>query len=211
MISIQCLAEGDGDVRALPVLLRRMVPLIAPGQQVTIPRVVRAKSGQVLRGDWHHLELAARIGRHLAGQPAAILVLLDTDGEICPAQRGPVLLGEVRQRVGVMPCELVLAEREFETWFLAAAESLAGQRGLPEDLRSPLAPESIRGAKEWLSRRMPAGRRYRETIDQPALAAIFDLEMARGKSPSFDKFWRAVECLLRELARAGAGAPVALH
>lgn len=186
-------------------------PAHCAGQQFTIPHVVRAKSCQVLRGDWHHLELAAGIGRHLPEQPTAILVLLDTDGEICPAQRGPVLLEEVRQRAGVMPCELVLAECEFETWFLAAAESLAGQRGLPEDLRSPPAPESIRGAKEWLSRRMPAGRRYRETIDQPALAAVFDLEMARGNSPSFDKFWRAVEGLLRELAPAGAGVPIALH
>ena len=211
MLSIQCLAEGDGDVRALPVLLRRLVRLIAPGQPFTIPRVIRAKSGQVLRGDWRHLELAAGIGRHLPDQPAAILVLLDTDGKFCPAQRGPVLLGEVRKCAGAMPCDLVLAECEFETWFLAAAESLAGQRGLPHDLCAPPAPETIRGAKEWLSCRMPAGRRYRETIDQPELAAIFDLEMARRNSPSFDKFWRAVEGLLRELTRSGGDVPFALH
>ena len=41
-----------------------------------------------------------------------------------------------------------LAKKEFEAWFLAAAESLRGQQGLPLDLTSPHYPENIRGAKE---------------------------------------------------------------
>ena len=35
---------------------------------------------------------------------------------------------------------------------------------------------------------MPAGQGYRETLHQPALTAIFDLDAAR-EAPSFDKLW----------------------
>jgi hypothetical protein len=49
---------------------------------------------------------------------------------------------------------------------------------------------------------MPRGLRYSETLDQPALAAVFDLEAARQRCPSFHKFCRDVERLLTELAQA---------
>jgi hypothetical protein len=86
---------------------------------------------------------------------------------------------------------VVLAMREYEAWFLAAAASLRGQRGLPDDLAPPAAPESLRDAKGWLNERMSLG--YKPTIDQPALTAVFDLDQART-APSFDK-------LVRELMR----------
>jgi hypothetical protein len=81
--------------------------------------------------------------------------------------------------------------REYEAWFLAAAESLRGRRGLPSDLEAPATPEAFRDAKGWLGDRMPRG--YSPTADQPALTDLFDLERAR-RSPSFDK-------LVRELTR----------
>ena len=43
---------------------------------------------------------------------------------------------------------------------------------------------------------MPAGQGYRETLHQPALTAIFDLDAAR-EAPSFDKLWRDVTALLQ--------------
>lgn len=41
---------------------------------------------------------------------------------------------------------VVIAKKEYEAWFLAAAKSLAGQRGLSDQLDPPLDPESIGGA-----------------------------------------------------------------
>jgi len=96
---------------------------------------------------------------------------------------------------GTLPAGIVIANREFEAWSLAAAESLAGRRGLRPDLQAPADPESIRDAKGWLSQRMSA--RYSGTIDQPALAATMDLALARERSPSFDKLVRDLERLLR--------------
>lgn len=92
---------------------------------------------------------------------------------------------------------VVVCQRELEAWFLAAARSLRGKRGLPVDLEPPSSPEGLRDAKGWLSARMPGG--YSETVDQPALAAAMSLEEARATA-SFDKLWRD---LVRILSATG--------
>jgi hypothetical protein len=121
-----------------------------------------------------------------------VLVLLDADDD-CPAQLGPRLLTWAGR--GNLPVSVVLAKVEFEAWFLAAAASIAGHRGLCEPLVPPADPEAVHDAKGWLSRNMLEGRRYSETLDQPALAAMFDLDQAR-RADSFDKFHREVRRLL---------------
>jgi hypothetical protein len=59
-------------------------------------------------------------------------------------------------------------------------------------------PESIRGAKEWLSRHMPRNRRYGETADQAALTSVFNIQAAR-RADSFDKCYREIVRLLTVL------------
>jgi hypothetical protein len=87
---------------------------------------------------------------------------------------------------------------EYEAWFLAAAESLRGRRGIALDMPIPPRPESIRDAKGWLSEQMGRNRRYEETSDQAALTAIFDLDAAR-RAHSFDKLYREVSRLIERL------------
>jgi len=113
---------------------------------------------------------------------------------------GPDLLTRATTTRPDRPIFVVLAKHEFEAWLLAAAESIRGKRGLPEDLTAPAEPESIRGAKEWLRDHMPPNRAYSSTTDQPALAALFDMQMAR-RADSFDKFYREVTTLLHGLMR----------
>ena len=43
---------------------------------------------------------------------------------------------------------------------------------------------------------MPAGRTYGEVVDLPVLVRLFDLDLARTRAPSFDKFCRTLEALL---------------
>jgi hypothetical protein len=90
----------------------------------------------------------------------------------------------------------VIANREFEAWFLAALPSLVGKRGLPEEVPPVPNPESIRDAKGHLGKLMPSTLSYSPTADQPSFTATFDMEVARGGSDSFDKCWREVERLL---------------
>lgn len=90
---------------------------------------------------------------------------------------------------------MVLASREYETWLIAAAESLRGMHGLPTDLAAPSHPERIRNAKGWFSERM--SMRYDPTIHQLEYTAAFDLDAA-STNASFRRFRERVRSLLEE-------------
>jgi hypothetical protein len=148
-VRIGCVVEGHGEVESVPVLIRKIAHEFDPGLQVVIPHPVRVTKSTLLKAG--ELERAAELAALNAGVGGGVLVLLDSD-EDCPAQLGPKLLERVRLARADMPSAVVLARREFESWFLASAESLRGCRGLPGDLESPDQPEEIAGAKEAQSR-----------------------------------------------------------
>lgn len=203
IFSVAVIVEGHGELSAMPVLLRRMVATIDPARSVRIappiriPRSLAVKPGELER----RVELAARRVKADAG---AVVVLLDADDD-CAATLGPDLLERMRSQRRDVPSAMVLAVREFEAWFLAAATSLAGKRGLTPDLAPPPEPDEVRDAKGWLQDRRTDGLAYSPTVDQPALAGAFDMAQARHASPSFDKLWRDVERLLSETAALSAG------
>ena len=86
-----------------------------------------------------------------------------------------------------------------EGWFLGGKESLRGVCGIKPDAVAPTNPESIRGAKERLSSNMEHGRRYLEVDDQPALAAQVNFDLTIDRCPSFDKFLREVQNLIKKI------------
>jgi len=193
-VHLACIVEGQGDLEAVPVLLRRIAREVSPERAFQIhpfrmPRTRLLKPGELERA----VDLAAR----RVGREGGILVVLDSDDD-CPAKLGPALLARAARSRSDVPVRVVLAHREFEAWFLAGAESLRGRRGLHADLAAPAEPEGVRGAKEWLSAHMPGDQRYVETLDQPALAAVLDLGTAR-RAASFDKLWRDVAGLLAKI------------
>ena len=196
-VRIAAIVEGHGECEAVPILIRRIAQTIDPGfvpkvlSPLRVPASRLMKEGEMERS----VDLA---GRKLLGQ-GGILMVLDCDLDNgCPATDGPALLSRAMDVRSDLPIAVVLAKREFEAWFLAAAESLRGKHGLPIDLEPPAEPENIRSAKEWLSDKMPLDRTYAETTDQPAFTAIFDMNMAR-RADSFDKCYRAIESLLKQL------------
>ena len=198
-IRLGCIVEGHGEVEAVPVVVRRIAERESPLDIVQILRPIRISKDRLVkaRGLERAVELAARI----TGHPGGVLVVLDSDDD-CPAEQGPALLARAVEVRSDRPIAVVLAKREFEGWLLAAAESLRGERGLPDNLQPPADPEVIRGAKEWLTGRMTAGRVYSPTLDQPALSARFDLDLARERSESFDKFYRDTVALISRLQSA---------
>ena len=182
MISIAAIVEGDGEVQAVPLLLRRLAHSLgsweveclrpAPLARAKIPREPDLKK---------HIELQAR----RTGPGGIIVILLDADDD-CPANLGPKLTSWAYEQRPDRRFVVSVIPREFEAWFLASADSLRGQRGLSPMLSPPTKdPETIRDAKGWLSATMP--RRYRPTLDQAPLAACFDLQAARS-CPSFERF-----------------------
>lgn len=192
MLRMACIVEGHGEVEAVPILVRRIAAQIDPGMALRIFPALRIPRSRLLKTNG--LESAVELAARRVGHTGIVLVLIDSDDD-CPAELGPRLKERaVRQRQGLR-LGVVLAKREFESWFLTSAASLQGLRSLPDELSPPEKPEEIRGAKEWLTRQMKGSRRYVETMDQPALAARFDLDEAR-RADSFDKFYREIVTLL---------------
>jgi hypothetical protein len=103
-----------------------------------VPKTKLLKAGELERT----VELAARQTQ----DADAVLILIDADDD-CPAQLALQLLSRAQARRRDRAMRVVLAKREYEAWFIAAAESLGGHRNLLPDLIPPDDPESIRDAK----------------------------------------------------------------
>ncbi|HNT26947.1 MAG TPA: DUF4276 family protein [bacterium] len=198
-IHIVAIVEGHGEETALPVLIRKIARENNIYNQLVIKPVFRIpatrlkKEGELER----QVELAAR---SLPSENGAILILVDCDGENdCPAQEGPALLARAQAARKDKLISVVLAKKEFESWFIAAASSLRGVNRLSQTMPEPDDPESIRGAKEWLSGFMPQAFPYAATIDQERLTIHFDMTLAR-RADSFDKCYREIVKMLRYLA-----------
>lgn len=177
------IVEGHGEVEALPLLIRR---IFAEFRREVCPVVnppSRIKAGSFLQDcDYFHKYVSLAAAKAAQGE-GLVLILLDCEDH-CPGTLGPRLLADAQAIRADIRCAVALAHREYETWFLAAAESLRGCAGLPAQLNPPPNPESIRGAKEWLGKHMPV--RYDPIIHQARLTDRFDLHQARA-NPSFDR------------------------
>jgi hypothetical protein len=191
-IKVGLVVEGHGDFKAAPILFRRIGYDIDPSVPLDVQQPIRRPRSSLVRTAGE-LERAVELAALKARPRGGIFVLLDSDDD-CPAELAPRLLARAEASGMGLLVSVILPQREFEGWFLAAAQSIRGRRGLPVDLARPEDPEEIRGAKGWLRERMH-GRVYSETIDQPALAAIFDLNQARS-ARSFDKCYRDTQSLI---------------
>ena len=147
-VRVASVVEGHGEVEAVPLLLRRFAAQWDPSVPFEALKPVRIARSKLLKQG--ELERAIELAAYKAPE-GGVLVLIDCDDD-CPAQLGPTLL---RRAVPVVHnAAVVIAKSEFESWFLAAAESIAGHRGLRDDLTTPQDVESIRDAKGWLKRQM---------------------------------------------------------
>lgn len=188
MTPIASIVEGDGEVVALPVLLRRIGQWRTPDVRADALTPIRVYKDRFLNRPEEfrrHLMLAAA----KCGQKGWILVLLDADDD-CPATKAADIAARAVEVVPHRRVAVVLANREYEAWFIAAASSLDGHRSFsysPDDAFTDA--ETPRNAKGWMRQRMSRG--YGETTDQPAFSARFDLQLAFARSRSFRKLCSA--------------------
>lgn len=195
MLRVVPIVEGHGEVVAVPLLIRRICGELFGEYAVEVLQPLRQPRSRIVAPEHvrRFTEMAANKLR--AARPSAaglVLVLIDGDGDL-PCQLGPTLLAHAKVGSGDQGAACVVANLEFETWFVAAASSLHGELRLgPDDVHAD--PEALRLRKKWVADRF-RGIRYSETLDQPRMTGKMDLTLCRERSPSFDK-------LCRELKRA---------
>lgn len=199
LLRIQPIVEGHGEVEAVRILLRRICHELCSFFEVEILHPLRQPRTRLVRPGELQRFAGIAANKLRVRYPSAhnlVLVLVDGDGDP-PCRLGPELLNHTRAGCGDLAAACVVANLEYETWFVAAAASLTEYLQLRAgDL--PLAPESLRLRKKWVEDRF-RGPKYSETLDQPRLTAKMDLALCRSHSPSFDKLCREIE---RELTIA---------
>jgi hypothetical protein len=188
------IVEGHGEVEALPALLHRIARSASFTGVLRVNPPIRVKSGSFINDKDYFRKHVALATAKAAQAGGSVVILLDCEDD-CPGTLGPRLLQQaqaVRANVDVF---IALACREYESWFLSAARSLRGRRGLPQDLDPPPAAEGIRNAKGWLSDRMTGA--YDPVIHQLEFTKNFDVEEARANQ-SFDRLYCHIQKFLSD-------------
>ena len=193
MRGILPIVEGEGDQKAVPYLIRRIlhevsqdyaVQVLTPHKRGDLPKVRR----QFER--WYETALL---------EDALVLWVMDFDCADCVDHEAAreALLTRARKVNPSGVLEVVFMVKEFESIFLHDDEALriafpelSSERPMPRD------PEGIRNAKGWISDSLPRGRAYKETVDQARLCHHIDLDRVRQASASYARFEAAVRALL---------------
>jgi len=173
------IVEGHGEVEAVPVLLRR-IAMEFEKYDLRVESPYRLPRGSMLHSE-EKLNAALRLaaGRLLAtGLPSGIVVCHDANGDTVEDLRE-----QLRPRLALVDDRIkvhhAIPVREYEAWFLAAAESFRDHPRCRPDAPLIANAEEIRGAKEAFQRSiLRDGEYYSETVDQSRFTSIFDLKLA---------------------------------
>ena len=199
------IVEGEGEVACIRILLDRIWRELLGGEFVEVVRPIRGKRGQLVKpsGIEEAIGHAVNILKELpeADDPSLVLILIDADDD-CPKDLGPKLLEYARAAHSAIDIACVLANVDYETWFVAAAESLTEYLDLALGPPVSESPEQSRHRKAWVEqrfRRTKEKTKYTELKHQPAMTRAMDLTQCRDRSPSFRKLCRELEKRLQRL------------
>lgn len=206
--------EGQGDVIAVPVLVKRLLTELAAWDCLSLdPNPYRIGAVSNLFGkaetNWTKtLRFASG-----SGNLGAVLLLQDGDTVLkrgqpfCARDVGHDLSRRARAAGAgsVFSVASVFACQEFESWLIAGIESLAGKKlangriEIPANLKAPAADleQHHRDAKGWLDQHIPAG--YNPATDQEPLTRAIDLDAIRQRNL---RSFRRLESALRQLVEA---------
>ena len=188
------IVEGDGDLKAVPVLLRNLLTLHNLHETQILPPHKRGELPKVAAGFDNYFRMALK-------EKAAILMVLDFDYEYCdcPYQEAQKLYQRAQSIRNNWPFKIAFLVKEYESLFLAETQAARKVLVIPADTGFPDNPETIRDAKGWLSNALPKGSSYKPTVHQAKITAHLKFEKLREISSDF----RHLENALLHLARTG--------
>lgn len=190
------IVEGDGEVEAVPLLLGKIM--------ADMKRVEIGISRPPLNaGSCSNLTKPGGLERFVqnaALRPdcGAILVLMDAD-KGCPLKIAQDFVARINTLGTKYPVVIVIAKCEYEAWFLASLDSIAGKNlegrtGLPLGTAYPEPDiETLVGVKGWLDRQFPGSRKYKPTFDQAPMTQLLKTGLVAPRSRSFRRLQHALE------------------
>jgi hypothetical protein len=190
---LQIVVEGKGEAYAAPTLVRRLIYELGvytvgvKGRARFCPRNRMIASESFFKNEFDNVRADP--------EATALLYLFDADDD-CARHHILRMNQWADEAAAGIPWGIIMVTREYEAWFLAAIESLRGQRGIPLDATYPDNPELKRDAKGEMRRFLPT---YSPTVDQTGLSAIIDLQMAYRNASTFRKLVDRVCGILRGL------------
>jgi len=193
-MKIYPIVEGHAEIEAVPELLRRLL-FEMRCYDFHVARPIRRTQAKL--HDKKGVQDAVQLVK-LHKDCAAMIILFDGE-DVCPVKRATQTLVYARGVAENTPCEVVVAYREYETWFLSALESLRGFHGIRDDAVAPENPESRRDSKGWLKEFMLSDHGYSPTNNQTGMTARFNLSLAHRRNRSFRKFVKSVGDIVSQL------------
>ena len=182
------IVEGDGDAKAVPVLLRRILAAQGIYDAKILPAHRRGEYPMVAKNFDSYFQAATK-------EKAAILWVLDFDakGYDCPLKEAKCLLARAQALRPNWPLKIAFLVKEYETLFLFdEAASRAVFPDISAKISFPEVPEEIRDAKGWLSKSRPCGMAYKETVHQEKITSRLNFDLLRARSADFVHLERAV-------------------
>lgn len=187
------IVEGQGDMQAVPLLLRRVLHEVCARFDVEVLQVQKRGEWPRVKRDFDRMYRSARI------ESTSILWVVDFDCEEC---LDPIIERNwLRQQVARIDpsgrVEIVFMIQEYESLFLSDPSCICSSYPeLSETTTFPSEPEAVRDAKGWISNALPKGRAYKPTTDQAKLTSRLDLNRLRQTSSSYRRFEKAVISLI---------------
>lgn len=184
MRQVACIVEGDGEVSALPLLLRRINEWQTPEQPTLILPPIRVQKDRFLNRP-NEFRRFVLLAASKCGDEGWILIVFDADDD-CPVVKHKEVLAQAQAIARHKRVAVVMANREYEAWLMASAPSLHGHRGFQwQGELSAIPFDAKRDAKGWIQQRM-GGASY-GISDQVALTKHINLATAFKNSRSFRK------------------------
>jgi len=188
------IVEGHGEYAAIRILVDRIWRELLGGEVTRVLKPIRWPRSKLIKES--ELARAVKLATLKLRDEfettggALVLILLDANSDP-PCLKGPELLTYAQRARPDIDIACVMANVEYGTWFVAAANSLDDYLRISPNETIPDAPELARCGKSWIQRHFLGS--YSETLDQPRMTAKMDLGLCRTHSPSFDKLCRELE------------------
>ena len=196
MTPIYSIVEGEGEVKALPELLKKLRNSLSPDKQLYHHKKqpIRISRGKITQFKPDFINQLKAQNINSMRDNGWVLIVVDADDD-CPVELARKIHNIASQHIPHGRISVVIPNKEYEAWFLASANSMANQN-LPSEHQSIALSgnlSNVDNIKDAKGRITIDGKSYSETGHQEILTKMIDVNIAEKNSRSFRKLckeWR---------------------